>query len=332
MNSFGRIFRVSIFGESHGWGVGCLIDGCSPGLSLSAADFKEDLYRRRSHVLGTTKRQEKDVPLIRSGVLAGKTTGAPLYIAFKNTEEKSEDYENIRHLPRPGHADLTAAKKFSGFNDYRGSGQFSGRMTAALVAAGVIAKKIITPICVRAKVIEAGGTAEIRKAVKEAVKSRDSIGGIIECAAEKVPPGLGEPFFDSVESLVSHLVFSIPGIKGIEFGSGFSSARMQGSIHNDPIINVRGETSTNHSGGINGGITNGNALVFRAAVRPPASIPRPQKTINLLSEEIDDLVIEGRHDACFALRTPVIVEAVTACVLADLMLIQKTWERKLEED
>jgi chorismate synthase len=332
MNSFGRIFRISIFGESHGWGVGCLIDGCSPGLSLSAADFKEDLDRRRSHALGTTERQEKDVPLIRSGVLAGKSTGAPIYIAFRNTEEKSEDYENIRHLPRPGHADLTSAKKFSGFNDYRGSGQFSGRMTVALVAAGVIAKKTISPICVRAKIIEAGGTAEIEKAVKEAVQSRDSIGGIIECTAEKVPPCLGEPFFDSVESLVSHLVFSIPGIKGIEFGSGFSSARMPGSVYNDPIINVKGKTSTNHSGGINGGITNGNALVFRAAVRPPSSIPKPQKTINLLSGEIDDLVIKGRHDACFALRTPVIVEAVTACVLADLMLIQKTWERKLEED
>ncbi|MFW6159726.1 MAG: chorismate synthase [Acidobacteriota bacterium] len=332
MNSFGRVFRISIYGESHGWGVGCLIDGCPPGLALSVSEFQEDLERRRSHAAGTTKRQEKDIPLIRSGVFEGKTTGAPLHIAFENKEKRSEDYENIRYLPRPGHADFTAAKKFFGFNDYRGGGQFSGRMTVALVAAGVIAKKIISPVRVNAGVIEAGGTAEVKKAVREAVESNDSIGGIIECVATKMPAGLGEPFFDSVESLISHLVFSIPGVRGIEFGSGFSSARMKGSVHNDPIINVKGETSTNHSGGINGGLTNGNPLVFRVAVKPASSIPKPQKTINLLSGEIDNLAIKGRHDSCFALRTPVIVEAATASVLADLVLTQRTWERKLEED
>jgi len=332
MNSFGKIFRLSIYGESHGWGVGCLIDGCPPGLSLFSADFQKDLRRRGLRTAGTTRRRENDVPLLLSGVFKGKTTGAPLHVAFENTDKRSEDYENIRHLPRPGHADFTAAKKFCGFNDYRGGGHFSGRMTVALVAAGVIAKKIISPVYVRARVIEAGGTTEIRRAVREAVESYDSIGGIIECVSAKVPPGLGEPFFDSVESLVSHLVFSIPGVKGIEFGSGFSSARMKGSIHNDPIINVEGETSTNHSGGINGGLTNGNPLVFRVAVKPASSIPKPQKTINLLSGEIDTLVIKGRHDSCFALRIPVIVEAATACVLADLMLTQKTWERRMEED
>lgn len=328
MNSFGRVFRVSIYGESHGRGVGCLIDGCPPGLALSVSEFQEDLERRRANAAGTTKRQERDIPLIRSGVFEGKTTGAPILIAFENKDKKSQDYENIRYLPRPGHADFTAAKKFSGFNDYRGGGQFSGRMTVALVAAGVIAKKIINPVRVSAGVIEAGGTTEIRKAVKEALKSNDSIGGIIECTATKVPPGLGEPFFDSVESLVSHFVFSIPGVKGIEFGSGFSSARMKGSVHNDPIINVKGDTSTNHSGGINGGLTNGNPLVFRVAVKPASSISKTQRTINFLSGEVENLVVKGRHDSCFALRTPVIVEAATACVLADLILTQKTWEIK----
>ncbi len=330
MNSFGRIFRVSIYGESHGWGVGCVIDGCPPGLSLSSADFKKDLERRKAQAVGTTQRKEKDSPLIRSGIFKGKTTGVPLHIAFENEDKRSEDYERIRHIPRPGQADLTAAKKFLGFNDYRGGGHFSGRMTVALVAAGVIAKKIISPTEIKAKIIEAGGTTELSKAVREAVENNDSIGGIIECTAKKVPSGLGEPFFDSVESLISHLVFSIPGIKGIEFGSGFSSARMKGSVHNDPIINVDGKTLTNHSGGINGGLTNGNLLVFRVAVKPTPSIPKPQKTINLQTNKIEKLVIKGRHDSCFALRTPVIVEATTACVLADLVLIQKTLEKRLE--
>jgi chorismate synthase len=332
MNSFGRMFRVSIYGESHGQEVGCVIDGCPPGLSLSPGDFQEDLERRRPNVPGTTQRKEKDIPFFRSGIFEGKTTGAPLHIVFNNEDKKSEDYERIRYIPRPGHADFTAARKFSGFNDYRGGGHFSGRMTVALVAAGVVAKKIIRPAVVRARIIEAGGTAEINRSVKQAVANNDSIGGIIECVSTNVPPGLGEPFFDSTESLISHLVFSIPGIKGIEFGSGFSSARMKGSVHNDPIVNLDGKTLTNHSGGINGGLTNGNPLVFRVAVKPTSSIPKPQKTINLLSGEIENLAVEGRHDSCFALRTPVIIEAAAAFVLADLGLIQKTRERRLEED
>lgn len=327
MNSFGRIFRVSICGESHGREVGCVIDGCPPGLSLSPDDFQRDLERRRAGMPGTTQREEKDVPLIQSGVFEEKTTGAPVHISFENADTQSEDYENFRQIPRPGHADFTAMKKFSGFNDYRGGGHFSGRMTLALVAAGVVAKKIVRPTIIQAGIIEAGGSTDIVKAVREAGEDNDSVGGIIECISTDVPVGIGEPFFDSAESLISHLVFSIPGIKGIEFGSGFSSARMRGSAHNDPFIDVNGRTLTNHSGGINGGLTNGNPLVFRVAVKPTSSIPKAQKTINLISGEIENLVIQGRHDSCFALRTPVIVEAATACVLADLVLIQNTRER-----
>ncbi len=330
MNSFGRIFRVSIYGESHGWGVGCVIDGCPPGLPLTGGDFQEDLERRGLRAAGTTQRREKDIPLFLSGVFEGKTTGAPLHIAFENRDTRSEHYENIRYLPRPGHADLTAAKKFFGFNDYRGGGHFSGRMTVALVAAGVIARKIVLPVRVNARLIEAGGTIEIDRAAKEAVESNDSIGGIIECISTNMPSGLGEPFFDSAESMISHLVFSIPGIKGVEFGSGFSSAKMKGSTHNDPIVKVKGETLTNHSGGVNGGLTNGNPLVFRVAVKPTSSIPKPQKTVNLRSGVVEDLIIQGRHDSCFALRAPVIVEAATTCVLADLILIQRTWEWRTE--
>jgi len=332
MNSFGRIFRISIYGESHGKEVGCVIDGCPPGLPLSAEDFQEDLERRKAGLPGTTPRKERDTPLIRSGIFEGKTTGAPLHIAFANTGQRSEDYARFRFLPRPGHADFVVAKKFFGYNDYRGGGQFSGRMTLGLVAAGVIAKKIIHPASVRARLVEAGGSTDISRAVREARKNKDSIGGIIECLSTNVPLGLGEPFFDSVESLLSHLVFSIPGIKGIEFGSGFSSARMRGSVHNDPVMDVNGKTLTNHSGGINGGLTNGNLLFFRAAVKPSSSIPGPQTTVNLVTGKLDRLVITGRHDVCFALRMPVIIEAATACVLADLSLIQKAWERKSPDE
>jgi chorismate synthase len=328
MNSFGRIFRISIHGESHAEEVGCVIDGCPSGLPLSADDFQEDLKRRRAGPRGTTPRKERDAPFIRSGVFEEKTTGAPVHISFENTDTQSEGYENFRQIPRPGHADFVAAKKFFGYNDYRGGGQFSGRMTLALVAAGVIAKKIIYPAFVRAWIIEAGGSTDIPRAIWEAKEDNDSIGGIIECLSTSVPLGLGEPFFDSVESLISHLVFSIPGIKGIEFGSGFCSARMRGSVHNDPLMDANGRTLTNHSGGIHGGLTNGNPLFFRVAVKPTSSIPKAQKTINLVSGKIEKLVIQGRHDSCFALRTPVIVEAATACVLADLSLIQKAQERE----
>ncbi|RKY51889.1 MAG: chorismate synthase, partial [Candidatus Neomarinimicrobiota bacterium] len=206
------------------------------------------------------------------------------------------------------------------FNDYRGGGHFSGRLTIGIVAAGVLAKKIISPIKISSTLIEAGGTKNIEMAVEKAIKAGDSIGGIIECNVKNVPIGLGEPFFDSAESLISHIVFSIPGIKGIEFGSGFKAAEMKGSNHNDPIINNEGKTSTNNAGGINGGITNGNDIIFRVAVKPTPSISLIQHTMNIKTNEMKDLSIEGRHDTCIALRIPVIVEAAAAIVLANLLI------------
>ena len=329
MNTFGRLFKISIFGESHGKCVGVLIDGCPAGLELSIEDFAADLERRKSGRPGTTARREEDIPSIRSGLLNGRTTGAPILILLENKDTDSEAYDKIRMTPRPGHADFVAFQKFGGFNDYRGGGIFSGRLTAALVAAGVVAKKLLHPVSIEAQVTEVGGSAQIEAQIEKAIRMRDSIGGIVECKVKGLPVGLGEPFFDSVESLLSHLIFSIPGIKGMEFGAGFACSRMSGSVYNDEIISVAGETRTNNAGGINGGITNGNEIVFRVAVKPTSSISTVQKTINLETGLQQDLTVAGRHDTCIALRVPVIVEAATAVVMADLMLVEQKIPRIL---
>lgn len=329
MNSFGRIFRISIAGESHGESVAILIDGCPPGLALSRDDFLVDLERRKGGRQGTTTRREDDLPLITSGLFHGKTTGAPILILFENKNVDSRAYDEIRHTPRPGHADLVAFHKFGGFNDYRGGGHFSGRLTAPLVAAGVVAKKLIQPVSVKAMILEVGGGPDIEKAVQLAVEKGDSVGGIVECRAQNIPVGLGEPFFDSVESLISHLVFAIPAIKGIEFGAGFPCSRMMGSQCNDEILDVDGKTRTNHGGGINGGITNGNEIIFRVAVKPTSSISIPQQTVNLETGGPATLSVKGRHDACIALRVPVILEAATAIVLADLMFMEQKIPKRM---
>jgi len=317
MNSFGRIFRIQLFGESHGPYVGVCIDGCPAGLALSIDDFEDDLSRRRSGAPGTTGRHEPDVPEIISGWHNGYTTGAPLTILFANKDINSADYESFRDIPRPGHADFAASKKWHGYNDFRGGGHLSGRLTVALVAAGVIAKKLIAPVNVYANLIKAGGSYDIPEAVEAALKEGDSIGGLIECCARGVPCGWGEPFFDSVESMLSHLLFSIPGVKGVEFGAGFNAVDLKGSEYNDIITSPTGKTKENNAGGITGGITNGNDLLLTVAVRPSSSIKKAQKAFDLAAEKEVDFQITGRHDACFALRVPVIVEAAVAIVLAD---------------
>jgi len=322
VNTFGRKFKISIFGESHGKSVGVTIDGCPSGIEITEDDFLADLARRRSGAKGTTPRKEKDLPEIISGVFNNKATGAPITIIFKNENVRSKDYSQLKNLPRPGHADFVAFKKYNGFNDYRGGGHFSGRLTLALVAAGVVAKKIINPINISSKLIEAGGSENIESAIDLALKKHESIGGIVDCTAKNIPLGLGEPFFDSVESIISHLVFSIPAIKGIEFGAGFSAAQMFGSEHNDEIMDESGKTKTNHAGGINGGITNGNNIYFKVAVKPTSSISLAQATVNLQTGKPEILETKGRHDACIALRVPVVLESVTAIALADLMLLR----------
>ena len=323
MNSFGRLFRLSILGESHGPCVGILIDGCPAGLPLEPEEFMADLERRRGGgAPGTTPRREDDRPVLQTGVHRGRTTGAPILILFENRSVDSSAYEAIHHTPRPGHADWVALGKYGGHADMRGSGHFSGRLTTALVAAGVVAKKLLGSAKVAARLLEAGGSADIEGAVAAAMKEGDSVGGLVECRVTDLPPGLGEPFFDSVESLISHAVFAIPAIKGIEFGDGFAACRLRGSQVNDALEDVRGRTRTNHAGGINGGISNGNEVLFRVAVKPTSSIHRAQDTVDLRTAEPAVLTMGGRHDACIALRAPVVVEAVTAAVLADLMMLE----------
>ena len=337
---------MQVFGESHGEAIGVVVDGVKAGIPLCKEDFMEDILRRKSGAKGTTPRIEADEPEILSGVFEGHTTGAPIAIIFRNKNTRSSDYEVLKDVPRPGHADFTASVKFEGFNDPRGGGHFSGRMTLPLVAAGVIAKKQCG-FSFNASLKEIGGETDCSKwdSLLESVAAEgDSIGGVVECCIEGVLAGFGDPFVDSVESLLSHAVFAIPGVRGIEFGDGFSASRMKGSEHNDSLVlpeqpsglgdtqpqrsedglrragaAVRPVMVKNGSGGINGGITNGSPIVFRVAFKPTSSIRKEQQTLNVRTRETVSLVVPGRHDVCFALRTPVIVEAVAAIVLADLI-------------
>jgi chorismate synthase len=337
LNSFGRIFRINIFGESHGESVGLNIDGCPAGLPLSIDDFMEDIKRRQGGSgKGTTPRKEDDLPIFKSGLFNGVTTGAPITILFENNNTRSGDYEKLRAVPRPGHADFTAHTKFGGYEDYRGGGHFSGRLTVALVAAGVISKKLLkhyagenNGINIVSHILEIGGEADIEKGLDKAIEAKDSIGGIVDCRVTGLPVGLGEHFFDSVESLISHAVFAIPAVRGIEFGTGFAAAKMFGVAHNDSIENATGKTATNHAGGIVGGYTNGNELVYRIAIKPTSSTPKEQQTWNWETDKIESFSVKGRHDLCIALRVPVILEAVTAMVLVDLMLLDQRIKRVL---
>jgi chorismate synthase len=340
MNSFGRYFRVEIFGESHGPAVGAIVDGCPPGIPVGPADFERDLLRRRSGAPGTTERREADRPEILSGVFEGRSTGSPICLAIRNEDTRSSDYEDFKRVPRPGHADFSSRYKYGGFSDPRGSGHFSGRVTAGLVAAGSIAKLVLRDrfalardrfaiakdgIVFETRVIEAGGRrvseeAEIEAAAAEAKEAGDSIGGIVEIRVAGLPPGLGEPFFDAAESVMAHALFAVPAVRGVEFGDGFAAAGMRGSAHNDPFLDRTGATSRNGAGGINGGITNGNELVVRVAVKPASTISAPQRTLDFESGEETVLAPGGRHDACIALRAAVALEAAVAIALADLSL------------
>jgi chorismate synthase len=331
MNSFGKIFRVNIFGESHGESVGINIDGVPAGLPLTEEDLLPDLERRKGgKQKGTTPRQEADYPFFKSGLFNGKTTGFPITILFENNNTRSEDYQKQRSFPRPGHADWVAHQKFGGNEDYRGGGHFSARLTTAWVAAGAIAKKLMTQISISAAVTEVNGETDLEKGLQNAIDAKDSVGGIVECKVTGVPVGLGEPYFDSLESLLAHAMFSIPAVKGVEFGTGFAAAKMFGSQHNDVIENMEGKTTTNHAGGIVGGISNGNELVFRIAIKPTSSTPKEQQSLNWETGNIENFSIKGRHDLCVALRAPVIVEAATALVLVDCMLQEQLIPRVIK--
>lgn len=322
-NSFGNRLKITIFGASHAAEVGVLIEGAPRGVALPMDAFMADIDRRRPSRCGETPRHEADVPTVEGLDADGRTTGKLLRISFKNSNIRSRDYDHLRRQPRPSHADLVQLRKYGDKCDIAGGGMASGRMTVALVAAGVVAKAILKNVIFNTRLIEVSGECDEAKfddIISRAAADGDSVGGVVECRISGITEPLGEPFFDSVESVMAHLLFSIPAVKGVEFGDGFESARKRGSERNDMIISESGETYTNNEGGINGGIANGNDIVVRVAIKPTPSIVKEQMTYDFAKGEVSPLVIGGRHDACIARRAAVVVEAMAALALADLKL------------
>lgn len=322
-NSYGEILRVTIFGASHAESVGVDIEGVPQGLRLTEELFAADIERRRPMQRGDTPRHESDTPQIEGTDKEHLTTGGSIRISFRNNNIRSKDYTHLVYHPRPSHADLTQRRKYGQEADLAGGGIASGRMTVALVAAGVVAKQLIPNARFETKLIEVAGITDVSRfdsLIQEAHSDKDSVGGVVECRVEGVEASLGEPFFDSVESTIAHLLFSIPGVKGVEFGDGFAGCKKRGSERNDAIIDDKGTTLTNNEGGINGGITNGNPIIVRVAIKPTPSIGREQHSYDFSSGRIAPLTIGGRHDACIARRAAVVVEAMVALALADLNL------------
>lgn len=354
-STWGNNFKISVFGESHSEAIGVTIDGLDSGIELDMDEIALEMSRRapgRNEM--STPRQEKDIPDIISGFFNGKTTGTPLCAVIKNTNTQSKDYEKTKNLMRPGHADFTGLVRYNGFNDYRGGGHFSGRLTAPIVFAGAICKQILDKIGIKigahisqiedvcdksfnftdisAETLGILKSKELpfldetkENVAKERILSAkgdlDSVGGIIECAVVGLYSGIGNPMFDSLESVLSHLLFSIPAVKGVEFGSGFSFASMRGSEANDSFYYENGavKTKTNNNGGINGGITNGMPVIFRVVVKPTPSISKKQETIDISLNSNAEIEIQGRHDPCIVQRAVPVVEAVAAIAIYDLI-------------
>jgi chorismate synthase len=320
MNTTGRLFRLGITGTSRGPGLGAWIEGVPAGLPLALRDFEPDLARRRPGRPGTTSRVEPDPLQILSGVHEGYSTGQPLLIWIGNRDAKDDGHDTAR-LPRPGHADLVALQRYGGFADPRGGGAFSGRLTAALVVGGVVARKLLPKLSIQARVDSAGGRADIDAAVAEARAAGDSLGAMLSCRIDGVPPGWGEPLMDRLDARLAQICLSIPGVRSFELGLGHALADMRGSQANDAILDPSGRTSSNNAGGVSGGLSNGNPILFRVAARPTPSIPLPQDTVDLGSGLPATIRMGGRHDTCFALRLPVVLEAAAAIVLADFALL-----------
>lgn len=350
-NTFGNSISVTLFGESHGEAIGAVIDGLCPGIEIDDEFITKKLSLRKSDGAISTKRREKDEYRIVSGVFNGKTTGTPLCIVIENGDVKSADYEKSADLLRPSHADYTAECKYHGFQDYRGGGHFSGRLTAPIVAAGAIAMKMLEKkgviIATHIKqlgditdrdfadfsadaeylsnekfpVLDIGAKEKMYSLITESAKQGDSVGGILESVVHGMPCGVGEPWFDTVESQLAHMIFSVPAVKGIEFGAGFGFANMKGSQANDAFEVKDGKirTVTNNNGGINGGITNGEDIVFRCAVKPTPSIFKEQNTVNIKTMENTKLSLSGRHDPAVIHRARVVIDSVSALCLADLL-------------
>lgn len=352
-NSIGKELKVTTFGESHGKVIGVVVDGCPAGLPLSEADFQEELdHRVPAEPMIVSARVEKDETQILSGVFNGLTTGAPIALMVENKKTQSSDYETTKDLPRPGHSDYPARVRYGGFNDYRGGGRFSGRVTVALIMAGIIAKKLLgrydidvlayTRSISKIKTDKKFSAAEIRKnknaaatrcpdlacaekmeeAIIKARKEGESLGGVIECIALNMPPGIGEPLFDSLDADLAKAVFAVPAVKGVEFGAGFRAAELTGSQNNDSFLLKNGKviTSTEHAGGILGGLSSGMPIMIKVAIKPTPSIAKEQKTVNLASMENAAISIKGRHDPCVVPKAVPAIEAAVAIALADHMI------------
>jgi len=349
-NTFGELFKITTFGESHGAAIGVVIDGVPPQITLTEEDIQKDLDRRRpGQSKITTQRQEADKAEILSGVFEGKTTGAPLAILIRNEDQRSKDYENIKSVFRPGHADFSYIAKY-GVRDYRGGGRSSGRETAARVAAGAVAKKVLAKHNIKIivytlavgdivaqnidfNVIEQNivrtadpvAAEKMITKIEEVRKNGDSIGAILQCVVKGVPAGLGDPCFDKLNARLAHALMSIATVKGIEFGDGFGVSQLTGSVNNDRFIlkNYTIGTATNHAGGIMGGISTGEDINIRLALKPPSSISQPQKTLDENRQEVE-VIVKGRHDPCLAPRVVPVAEAMIALTLVDCMMIQKS--------
>lgn len=354
--TLGEKIKLTIFGESHGPGIGCVIDGLPPGFAIDLDAVKKEMQRRapgKSPL--ATARNEKDAFIIESGFFEGRTTGTPLCVLIPNSDQHSGDYSKLKNVMRPGHADYSGKVKYNGFNDYRGGGHFSGRLTAPLVFMGAAAKQILAQrgIYVGAHIAAVAGVKDtpfnplgvsadtflelaqktfpvlddtageaMQEKILAAKQSCNSVGGVIECMAINLPAGIGAPFFDSLESRLAHALFSVPAVKGIEFGKGFALAQMTGSEANDQMYYDNGvvKTYTNNNGGITGGITNGMPVLFKAAVKPTPSIAKVQKTVDLSTERNTELVITGRHDPCIVQRAVPVIEGVAAWIILDMLL------------
>lgn len=325
MNSYGKLFKVTLYGESHQEAIGVVVDGMIPGTPIDEALMKADLDRRKPGAVGTTPRKETDAFVITSGVFNQKATGSPIHVMIKNENTKSKDYEKLIHQPRPGHADYVAQMKYRGFQDYRGGGRFSGRLTAPLVAAGSLAKMMV-PYQFESKLIQVGTLKDLShldEYLLDIAKSGDSVGGIVKVIIKDVPVGLGEPFFNKLDAEIAKVVMSVPAVKGVSFGAGFEAASKKGSEWNDVYMNDRGITKTNHSGGISGGISNGNDLIIKVLVKPTSSIQKEQETYHFKDEKVETLSIGGRHDVAIIRRVGVVLENMIAIVLADFTLQAK---------
>lgn len=353
-NVFGNSITVTLFGESHGAEIGAVVDGLAPGIDVDLEFMRKQLDLRKPHGKISTQRVETDEPHIVSGVFEGKTTGTPICILFENLNTKSKDYSKTKDLMRPGHADYTAMEKYHGFADYRGGGHFSGRITTSIVAAGAILLDTLKKkgILIGSHIAQCGtikdvpfqeyekdiqkvnellfpvldeeAAKEIHAYMEEAAKEGDSVGGILETVITGLPAGVGEPWFDTMESMLAHAMFSVPAVKGIEFGKGFAFAEMKGSEANDAFVMQDGKvcTKTNHNGGINGGITNGMPVQFHTVIKPTPSIYKKQETVDIGTRENVTLQIEGRHDPAIIHRARVVVDSMTAIVIADMLALR----------